>query len=183
MRMFNFTQEDLDANHDNYLSKRQRTILRQRRVFYGVTKWITTIGGAIALILLLWNLSQQLKSITAFYAVVVVAWLAYKAIPSTWTGYGLSREDLHKGDIVFVEGEFGLDERQERHYWMRGQPTYYIYTMRIGRVDFPKYTDRNFLREGFLKGQIYRVYYLPSSKTVISAEWIDPNKVTEEQGA
>lgn len=98
-----------------------------------------------------------------------------------WIGYRSVRADLHKGDIVFAEGVLRWETKKVVDYMSKNQTYKLATTLMIGEVQFPKYTNRNHLSKVFIEGEIYRVYYLPTSKTIISAELVNPDQMEKEQ--
>lgn len=173
MRAFHFDLEDLDANHHNYLSEKQRSRLHTapRREFI-----VRSILFAI-----LFNIGYLVLGLPYgppnMWVILIIC------LGSLLGGFFVSRitytpdlleAELLKGDITFVQGKFSWVLKYEIPTSLFREPSP-VYAPKIGKIEFPVLTNT----EGFVEGQIYRVYYLPYSKTILSVEWIAPEELEQ----
>lgn len=183
-RAFQFDEEDLEANHNNYLSKKQRALLKGNSRSNIVLRWIIPFGILSIFILTVFSQSPLKGKPDIFglsSVLLVVALIPFYLFYGVPRSYGDLKYDLHKGEITFVEGVFQWSF-QRNISTFRGS-SFPIHSIVVGKTHFPDYTTYMSidLVKGFVPEQIYRVYYLPYSRTIISAEWVDSNEITQNK--
>lgn len=173
--VFTIDAENLEANHNNYLSKHQRELLTKLRSRYRFGVWMGALGLPIIAIAVL-GFAYTSGNEYAIHAYFVGFGLLGAAI---WLFVNMKdkhedlNQDLYKGDIIFIE-----DELMWELEWVDriNEAVYTSYSLKIGKVRFPYYTNDPVTMRGLIIGQRYRVYYFPNSRRIVSVEWIDPNK-------
>ncbi|MEO8606324.1 MAG: hypothetical protein ABI690_00455 [Chloroflexota bacterium] len=167
MQTLNFTEADLTANRDGYLSERQKAYWRQRRK-------LTTIAfrlGQIVVVLLLAGLVQLAAQKNG------IIWLAFivglMGLAVLWalgdllnpaTDY---QEDLRKGHVYSICGDM---KRTSLSKGYARYPHDYYHKMQIETVEF---SANGYRWSAFQNGKSYCIYYMPDSKIILSAEAID----------
>lgn len=163
MKQFKFTQEDLNANRDGYMSERQKLHWRQRR---RLTTLAFRLGQILVVILLagLVQLTVQKNGITWLAFIVGLMGLAV-----LWTTGDLLNpamdyhDDLRKGHVYTI---CGIVERLTLKKAYRSRPSE-VYKIRLENVEFRVNPDQWAV---FTSRREYCVYYMPESKIVLSVE-------------
>lgn len=157
METIGFTEDDLIANQNGYMTKRQRTILSERRAFWRflIRVIIGIVPVAIAITI---AEGYRIKDTPAsrFGICLVILILAGVGIAACSEAAKKLNKDLLKGDVAFEEGKarfFGSNR------------------VIIADIMFETSSPPNPFR-GFKRGEIYRVFYVPVCRIIISAEWI-----------
>jgi hypothetical protein len=157
-----FTEEDLQANQDRYITKRQRLILNRERsgwrLFCYSAVVLSPILCALALLdgLIAGDPVQSRISIISLICGLTAIFFTYCYLK--WQQYD---SDLSKGDVAVVEGHVTLRQHQERNgtrYEIRVQSR--TFTVSISVFD------------AFRDGDLYAIYYSPHTKKLLSAEWL-----------
>lgn len=163
--VLHYTPDDLAANAEGYLGDRQRKVLQRLRIDH---------AGA-ALFFALFALFTLWFGFAYFPDHMAIFWLCagVMVIGTGILGLRLSRltQALRHGEIAAVEGRAELR--------IVGGGTYAVlYQLRVGSQKFPVQKDV-FL--SFRNGELYRVYYVPHSKTLLGAEVIEQDHPFEER--
>jgi hypothetical protein len=157
-----FTEEDLEANQDRYITKRQRLILNRER-----TEWrlfcysavvLSPIACAAAIVdgILIGDTIASRIGIISLICLLTAIFFTYCYLK--WQQYDA---DLSKGDVAVVEGHVTLSWYQERNgtkYKIKMQSRTFI----VSKSIFNTFKD----------GDFYAVYYSPHTKKLLSAEWL-----------
>jgi hypothetical protein len=148
----NFTEEELAANRDRYMTKAQRVRLRREFMRYRVGLALT-VGAIWSLIWAwLWLNARDNQNMYLLINVVGVIPLVGNAF-SSWRSVKL---DLLKGDVAMEAGHIGLQ------FIGRG-----ISALTIQQVIFSMSSE---VLSAFRDGARYRIYYAPHTKHILSAE-------------
>lgn len=164
MVAFNFSGEDLQANHDGYLTKQQRSKLNRDR-----TSWKIFLALTLATIPFgtIWAIIDGIHihdTVASRIGIIGLIWIVCGVIAVyIWLDKKRLDRDLYKGEVQHVEGRVEVGERLFRQ---RGTPRYYVRIQGISwNTDFINYS-------AFKHGDPYVIYYAPHSKTILSAEWL-----------
>lgn len=155
MYAIGFTEEDLEANREGWLSERQRAELnRQRREM---------LVGIIALLVvslfvfLIGLFSYRDKNASAVIPVLVLTTGGAIYIAYRW---GNKDADFQGKRVEFVEG------RVELRLGSNKSATCSIF------IQNRAFLVSNEVFLAFKNGDPYVIYYTPASKTILSAEWL-----------
>lgn len=159
-RAMNFETVDLEANRSGKLSERQREAYRPPE-FNPLVLWV--LGGHAAVILLLLGSIAVLTGSRAMWTVLVIvmmlALLPFVLLRNEGNIQPALRADVARGKVAKVCGYVVPQERKSR-----GVSTFHLsvagITLRLTRKQ----------TEGFVSGQPYCLYYLPDSRTLLTAE-------------
>ncbi|MBN1963800.1 MAG: hypothetical protein JW910_04080 [Anaerolineae bacterium] len=165
-RVLSFTARDLAANREAYLSKAQRErIFRQAR-------WATW-GWAIFAACMAWaglpfllNLLTATPECSALCGSMIFLPVAAGAAYGSWRTWRNMRADLHKGTVASAAGRARLEIEEV------GQSV--AYRLHIGRIRFRVEED---VLLAFRQDGYYRVYFVPHTAVLLSAELITPDDV------
>ncbi len=163
MGAIGFTEEELEANREGYMSKRQRSRLNAKHSSWGIR---TILAVGITLFLCasaiidgnrIGDTVESRVAIIGFICIVGGTAIIYTRLKgANFTA------DLRKGDIHIIEGRVVLDVSNQGN---RGD----FYTVRVEDTTFA--TNKPIFL-AFKNGDPYRIYYAPHSKTILSAEWL-----------
>jgi len=169
MNRLKFSEDDLRANQEGYMTKRQRkrlnAIQRQRAILI-ILAILTEVVLAVVM-----TSGQDLTSCTqcsnptlglTILMVAVLVFIAY-----FWFERRKTKQDLYKGEVAVVEGE----ARYRRAIGSGGRRAMY----RSLFINQNKFRVLRWALSAFEHGDTYRVYYTPRSKIILSAEW-EPEK-------
>ena len=164
MHALNFTEADLTANRDGFMSDGQKLYWRQRR------KW-TTIAfrlGQIIIVMLLAGLVQLAVQRNG------IIWLAFivglMGLAVLWTVGDLLnpatdyQDDLRKGHVYSVCGNMKRTDINSKY------PHDYFHKIEVETIWF---RVNGFRWAIFQNGHSYCLYYMPDSKIILSAEPLD----------
>lgn len=163
MQSLNFTTDDLNANREHKMSSAQREYFTPKKmnpfvtaVFYGHLALIVGIFAVMAIL----TGSMAMWWITLLVGLLLYAPFTYAKAQNRMRP--ALQDDLAKGVVTEARGYVFLEEKMERK-----KP--YI-ELTVDGVTFKLKPKRaaHFRHEGE-----YCVYYLPGSKTLLSAEPID----------
>ena len=156
----NFTPEDLAANREGYMTKKQRVYLGNQRSLWMSAIVLAVIACPILSTYAIWNGIQIHDStssrvgIIALICVVTGGFAIYAA-----TRRRIYNADVYKGNVSMTEGSIVLDVdsggRRVEYYVGIGNRNY-----RISKSAFLAFKNHN----------EYRLYYAPNSRIVLSAE-------------
>jgi len=174
MRLLHFDETDLAQNQQGILSAGQQRRLRARfqRGKRAVRGTIAAFGGVAFLLAML----PQFPLICAGYAGVGVAfWLGIERLLN-WD----ENRALTEVEVGYVGSKEGFPQRSTEHRarWdpdARGSLTHIQHYIVIEGVQFP--VPRR-VQEAFQEYLPYRVYYLPESHVIVSAEALPPGSIT-----
>jgi hypothetical protein len=163
MQAIGFSEEDLEANREGHITKRQRVRLNAKR-----TSWGLRSALAVGIMLFLCasaiidgnRIGDTVESRVAIIALICI--IGGTAIIYTRLRGGYFNSDLRKGDVHIIEDRVVLDVSSQGN---RGDS----YSVRIDETTFAV-NKPIFL--AFKNGDPYRIYYAPHSKTILSAEWL-----------
>lgn len=145
MEAIGFTEDDLEANREGFLSSEQITLLRRNRYFWLVVACITGVA-AFGL---------------AIYSQSILGCISFAATPPLFAILKiLMLDEVLKGrKVESAEGYIQLD--------MQGQGTGNI--LIVDDITF-KVSKKVFL--AFKNGDPYLIHYLPKMMKILSAEWL-----------
>lgn len=170
MHTQNFTEDDLTATQNGYMSKRQRSELSQRRAFWQFLVWLMVIVVPFTIAATLWDGNRINNTMASrFGNCLLILALGELVLFKCLRTYQALNNDLQKGDITFEKGRVAF-----RDMGRNGA------IMQIGKAQFVSYGFGDSFR-GFKEGEIYRVFYTPFSKIILSAEWIGSNRIEKNQ--
>lgn len=158
-----FTDVDLAANRDGYISEKQR-----RRFKGECRKWkfiiaITLIAYPVGWMLFVFP--ETYRPATAGIGV----WLgASITIFICWLLMRDFNRDLADGKTQVVRGAIKLGQQL---FTIKGQGQQAHYSLQIESMNW---TMRKSPFLAFADGDSYAIYYAPHSKTILSAEWLRP---------
>jgi len=164
MVALNFTEEDLAAKREGYLTKKQRSELNGVRqswkIFFALAIAAIPFGTG-------WAIVDGIRihdSVASRLGIVGLIWTVSLGI-AIYVEFKKNKPDLdlHKGDVVVVEGPAQVGRRI---FAQRGSPPYYV---TVQGVTWP---IRGMVFSAFKNGDPYAIYYAPHSKTILSAEWL-----------
>lgn len=157
-QVIGFTDADLKANAQGYLSAKQREYLasrqkRSRKLLLGIVSVIMmmTLGAII-----MGNLGMIALGIMALV-------LAIMSLVEYVIGYQSYTRDLNAAEIETIQGVV--------HYVWRGDSIMGIEThpsgIRVGDIQFLLMEDQ---ARAFVEGKIYALHFAPATHTLLSAE-------------
>jgi hypothetical protein len=155
MSALRFDQEDLEANRDGYMTKKQR-----RRLDNLQSQWMmwTVLAGGFGTIVslslfIIWSVGNFLPLLMVGGATIVL-------VVYFWSRHKQLRNDLYKGIVSYVEGDIHLDA----FYRYKGNPRYSI---QVENLEFKiSYAFFSVL----IEGAPYCIYYIAASHMILSAE-------------
>jgi hypothetical protein len=162
MAAIGFTEEDLQANREGYLTKKQRRELNDDRtlwkIFFALTIPTFLIGTLWVIldgIYFKYTIINRIEMMSLLWVFVLgIGFYIWRKIKK----YNL---DLHKGDVQAVQGIVQLGEGGNS-----GVRRYYCYIQGIS------WSINLFTHASFKAGDPYAIYYAPHSKTLLSTEWL-----------
>lgn len=163
MEAIGFTEEDLEANRQGYLTKKQCVHLNKER-----SKWLTysLVAAGVGFYFIVRILLDDIPFyVTVPNKVPIIGIILVFAGTTATHFFWKSRRfgtDLRNGETNFTEGRVQLDVDNA------GRRDMY-YTLAIQDIVF-RVKKRAFL--AFKNGDPYCIYYAPHSKTILSAEWL-----------
>jgi hypothetical protein len=161
---FRFDNEDLDANRNGYMTKRQRARLRKKGWEKIIPRGI--IVGVFALVIgcSLTAIPNLEFSLSGYVVTVLCVMLAGMAIPLISLGrqWQRIRFDLVKGDVSIRKGPVLLDIIGGREY--KGSVSYRLHQGDIW-FDITKEQLLALKHDGR-----YQIYFAPNSKVILSVE-------------
>ena len=163
METIGFDEEELTANRDGYMTKRQCSILNNDQNWWHGINLLTIVITPLAIGLTFWDgirVSDTISSrigITVFILVIGIICYIY-----THWKWKQVNTDLGKGNVISAEGTPKLKSFRERNGMK--------YTINIENSRF--FVSKSVFEAFQLKTK-YRVYYAPVSKRIISAEPVE----------
>lgn len=158
-----FGAEELAANREGYMTKRQRVMLSQGR---GLWRWLyiaILILTPIAFMVIIWDGYRIGDTPSSRFGIICFAsLLASISFVYAYLKWRNLNHDLLKGNVESIEGNARLES-----YRARDGMKYFV---KLGNNKFK--IGRNAFQE-FTNDQKYRVYYSPHSRKIISAEEIN----------
>jgi hypothetical protein len=159
-KVLKFTDADLKANRDGYMSKAQRKKLSRYRaglLFFGIGALITPFA-VLGMSLAINDFDMSIGILALFIVTLCLAFFAAYLLFWQWHN---SKKDLKKGDIVAVRGKLRQQE------------------MIIAIVDVENNHFETFdipleAIEDFETGASYSVYYAPATRQILSVEKLEP---------
>jgi hypothetical protein len=160
MDALHFTEDDLEANRQGVLGQAQRDHLRRDRsrlLALTVVALVSfTMSGLLCASPFFYGANTSLLQVASFFFVIAIMILGISR-----TRLGPWRNDLLTGKLAALEGRIRLDV---------GYGNLYSY-FRIA-VEGQTFGVRKDVFLAFKNGDLYRVYYGPNSKWLVSAEWL-----------
>ncbi len=168
MKALEFDAEDLDANHNGYLSKQQRKVLNRIRRSWKIMVVLPILISPIALIFAIldgYRIHDTVSSRFGICALIIAlmggfSYYAYNKVQ----GFN---KDLFKGDVLGISGTITT-----RPFSRRGKSLY------IGNQLFR--TEEPYRFDWFLLGERYTIFYVPYSKYVLSAKLFNEHEPVTE---
>jgi hypothetical protein len=162
-----FTLEDLQANRDGYMTKHQRKELNYRRRLIRVARLGLIMFAPVMVGLYVQGASapkdgMMLTSEVILINAVFLAVLLLIAFGITFLLLHNLNKDLRKGDVVALEGRVQI-------YEMGSESRGKIYFLAIDETSF---RVSKAVSEAFHKGDDYRIYIAPNTRTILSADWL-----------
>jgi hypothetical protein len=157
-----FGVEELTANRDGYVTKRQRTLLSLERSNWRWLYLAILILTPIVFALVIWDGYRIGDTPSSRLGIIcfasIVACISFMYAYSKWKAVD---KDLLKGNVESIEGKAHLEG-----YRARDGMKYFI---KFGNSKFN--IGRSAFQE-FMNNEDYRVYYSPHARRIISAEKI-----------
>jgi hypothetical protein len=157
MAAIGFDEDDLEPNRAGRLSDRQTAKLKRERGndSFSFVAWLV---AALVLMLIAALTTSTIVDLVSGAVALVMGFTALKhGIATVQT-----QRSLRRGTVDAAEGRIRLDMKTRR----QSNPTFYLYT------EDRRFTVRKLLFLTLKSGDPYRIYYLPTSKRIISAEWL-----------
>ncbi len=173
MHALDFDNDDLRANRDGYMSKRQRARLSRRRRNIGLI-FITALVGAVVILLPLMRvLITRPQGLIAIVPILLIGGAATVALylwfQRTVTAYAA---DLHKGHVSAIEGIV----ETRRHMAFTGRMFTTTYALYVNDEQF-RIGMQVFVSLHPMHDEAYAVYYAPNSRTILAIEPLEDNMV------
>jgi hypothetical protein len=157
MASLRFSETELQANRDAYMTKQQRGTFRVER---NVLRWVQVASAAtipLFVLLFIQNITVQIMSFCLAAELTIVGLVVvYGAFQSRRVD-----GDLYKGDVAEVEGQVEIE--------VRGSQMGFAYRLYLEDevFDVPFKTAA-----AFNQREWYRLYYAPFSRRILSVEWL-----------
>jgi hypothetical protein len=162
---FGFTEEDLEANRDGYLSPSQRVALRRVRRGWRDWSFLTVIVCAFASMIAVLDgirVGDPLERRTSVIGLICVATaVVFTVCYQRWQQY---QKDLWKGDVAVIIGNISVTQYEER-----------FGTKCVVRVSRRTFTVDALAAQTLHNGERYAIYYSPHSGKLLSAELLPAN--------
>lgn len=159
-RAIDFTTDDLNANRQGLLSPKQREQFSHRQ--QRSQRFLTGVALIVALMLVG---AVLLGTLGIIVLGIIALILGVLGIIEYWIGYQTYTRDLQYNQVEAIQGVV-------RYVW-RGESALGIATspsgIRVGDMQFLLLEDQ---ARAFIEGDIYVLYYAPSTHTLLSAEQI-----------
>ena len=161
MTAIGFTLQDLDANRHRLLSPHQQQLLKNAQASWHSFSMLIKIAGTISVIVAILEGIRIDDTIASRIGIVVLICVVAAAL-LIYCRYASMRykNDLAEGIAASVEGEVKLTQDLSR-------TTLIAYKIQIDQMQF---TVSGSIWSAFENGQEYRLYFLPHSRTLLSAE-------------
>lgn len=162
MEGLEFSEEELTANRDGYLTKRQRILLDQERgLWRRLNRLIWVLTPIIIAVIILdgYRIADTPSSRIGFVCFALI--LAGVSLTYTYLRGKSFDQDLWKGSVEGIEGLARLESYRARD-GMKYFVSFEKQRFKISRSAF----------EAFVSQQKYRIYYVPHSRKIVSAEWV-----------
>jgi hypothetical protein len=156
-----FTDEDLAANQDGYISDKQRLRLKRER-----RKWKFFIVVTLLAYPFGWMLIVFPETYRPATAGIGVWFGASVTIFICWLFMRDFDQDLAEGKTQVIRGAIKLGQQLFTIGGQGQQSHYYL------RIENMNWTMRKSPFLAFADGDSYAIYYAPHSKTLLSAEWL-----------
>ncbi len=168
MSALEFDADDLDANNHRYMTKKQRKTLSHIRRVWKLWIVLAIIITPIAIILAILN-GYYINGTSNSTCGICLLFIAIASVFSLHATIKVERfnRDLLKGDVLNVGGTV-------RHYFAgRGEEAIHI-------ADQVFRTNEPHRFYGFILGEKYRIFYVPASKYILSAQPLQLVEPTHE---
>ena len=170
MLALRFTEEDLEANRDGYLTKEQRSKLNRDRRSWKIFLVLALAAAPFGTIMAIVDGIRIHDTFSSRVGIIGLLWIVvFGAIVYLWFKKKALDRDLLKGDVVVVEGTVQTGRRFLRQ---RGSPPYFL------NVEGISWNVDTYIVFGFANGDPYAIYYAPHSKTMLSAEWLGKREMS-----
>jgi hypothetical protein len=160
MEAIGFSEDDLEANRRGVLSEAQRDRLRRDRTrllaLTGVALVSFAVSGWLCAGSFFYGANTSLFQVASFPFVIAIIILGVSR-----TQLGPWRNDWVTGKVAALEGRVRLDIGPGNPY------SYYKIV-----VEGQTFGVRKDVFLAFKNGDLYRIYYGPNSKWLLSAEWL-----------
>lgn len=166
MSILRFTEEDLQANREGYLTKSQRSKLNRDRTSWKIFTALALGAIPFGTVMAILDGIRRHDTVASRIGIIGLICIVCSCIAVyVWLDIKRLDRDLHKGDVQVVEGRVQVGERLFRR---RGTPRYYVSLQGIS------WNVGYIVSSAFKNGDPYAIYYAPHSKTILSAEWLRP---------
>ncbi len=164
MLALRFTEEDLQANREGYLSKPQRAKLNRDRMSWKIFLAMAYIGAPFGTIWAIVDGVHRNDTLTRRLGLIGMGWMVvFGAIIYLWIQKWNLDRDLHKGDVAVAQGRLQLGKRILRP---RGSAPYFL------NLDGLFWYVDSYIAFGLANNEPYAIYFALHSKTILSAEWL-----------
>ena len=164
-----FDDDDLYANYNGHLSARQRARLRRGRT-KSFAVFIVFLGliGLFAYIAIATSTPIFVLGATTMY-VFLPFWAVTRRLEIPVFGWVKASQILRDGLIGVVEGPVRLDIHKKKYKL---------------QIEFERFVIKKTAFLAFKNSDPYRIYFVPQTRTVLSAEWLyDAARYDEESPA
>ncbi|MBZ0285406.1 MAG: hypothetical protein K8L97_32025 [Anaerolineae bacterium] len=152
MDAIEFDEEDLESNQQGVLSQKQQQVFRAERNSWGLGVLLVLILSPMFFIFLLNSGGRNPHTLIVVIPIALIVLIHFWL---KWTSWG---KDYRRNLVHSAEGRVQLDVLSRENY----------------RIDIQKMrfevTKRVFL--AFKNNDPYIIYYAPSTKRILSAEWL-----------
>ena len=169
MLALGFDADDLDANHNGYLTKKQRKVLNRIRRIWKIMVAMSILVAPIAIILAIldgYRIHDTASSRFGICILIIVVAGGYSYY--AYTKIQKFNKDLYKGDVLGISGIVAK---------------YYFVNRGEAAVQISGHTFRTLERQRFFEftyGESYTIFYTPYSNYVLSAKLSNDHEAIPE---
>ena len=149
MDAIGFTEEDLEANRNEYITKKQRMRLDRERNSLKSLTILAILACLVGIVIAIW---------VGIIGLIISIMATGNGI-HTWLKMKDFSADLYKGEVSVISGQVKIHSQ-----WGRGLD----YSIKIQNVNFSNAPYTVF--QAFEANKHYNIFYAPHSKMIFSAE-------------
>ncbi len=161
MDTIGFTEEDLEANRNEYITKKQRMRLDRERNAWKSLMTLAILACPIGIVIAIWDGIRIHDTVASRIGIIGLINIITTGIAIyTWLNKRRFNADLYKGEVSVTSGHIKLYSQLKKDGWH--------YSIKTQDVYFPNISYSVF--QAFEEDGYYFVYYAPHSKMIFSAE-------------
>lgn len=160
MDAIGFTEEDLEANRNEYITKKQRLRLDRERNAWKFLMTLAMLACPIGIAAAIWDgirIHDTVASRLGIIGLIIIITTGLGIY--TWLHKRRFNADLYKGEVGVTSGQVKCYSQLKKDGWH-----YSIKTQDVYFSDIPQSVFRAFEEDRF-----YNIYYAPHSKMIFSA--------------